>query len=69
MTNPTIRIHNAATNEIVDREMTASEFNAYKATQAEIVATKTEAETKAAARAAILERLGLTAEEAAILLS
>ena len=30
-TYPTIRIHNAETNEIIDRQMTAEEFAAYDA--------------------------------------
>jgi hypothetical protein len=31
MTNPTIRIHNLETNEIVDRPMTDEEFEQYEA--------------------------------------
>ena len=30
---PTIRIHNAETDEVVDREMTAEEFAQYEANQ------------------------------------
>ena len=57
-----------ATDEIIDREMTDEEFSAYKA---DIVATETRktAESEAEAkRAAILERLGLTADEAKLLI-
>ena len=64
-----VRIHNAETNEIIDREMNDAEFAQYEADQAANAAAKAEAEAKATARAAILDRLGLTAEEAALLLS
>jgi hypothetical protein len=65
---PMVRIHNTETNEVIDREMTDDEFADYQAEQAEYAAKQAEAETKATARAAILDRLGLTAEEAKILL-
>ena len=68
MTKPIIRIHNTETNEIVDREMTAAEFKKYEADQAQAKAIKAEAEAKASARAAILDRIGLTADEAQLLL-
>ena len=63
MTRPMIRIHNLATDEIVDREMTAAEFKIYEADQAAQAIKKAEAEAKAAAKAAILDRIGLTADE------
>jgi hypothetical protein len=69
MEKPTIRIHNTETNEVIDREMTDIEFAEYQAWQATKATAQAEAEAKATARAAILDRLGLTAEEAAILLS
>jgi hypothetical protein len=68
MTNPIIRIHNTETDEVIDREMTDEEFAEYQADQAIEAAKQAEAEAKATARQAILDRLGLTAEEAAILL-
>ena len=68
MKNPTIRIHNIETNEIIDREMTDAEFEAHKAERAAEVQAKTEAEAKAAQRQALLNRLGITEEEARILL-
>jgi hypothetical protein len=68
MTKPIIRIHNTETNEVIDREMNDQEFAQYEADQAAQVA-KAEAETaKAATRAALLTRLGITEEEARILL-
>jgi hypothetical protein len=69
MSKPMIRIHNTETNEIIDREMNDEEFAQYKLDEANTNARKAEAEAKATARAAILDRLGLTAEEAALLLS
>ena len=69
MTRPIVKIHNTETNEIIEREMTVSEFNDYEATEAAQLAEKNEAEAKVTARAAILDRLGLTADEAALLLS
>ncbi len=67
-TRPMVRIHNTETNEVIDREMTDDEFAEYQAEQAERAAKQAEAEAKATARQAILDRLGLTAEEAALIL-
>jgi hypothetical protein len=69
MTRPIIRIHNTETNEVIDREMNDTEFAQYEADQAANAARQAEAEAKATARAALLERLGITAEEAQLLLS
>jgi hypothetical protein len=63
-----VRIHDLETNEVIDREMSDAEFAQYKADQAERAAKQAEAEAQATARQAILDRLGLTADEAAILL-
>ena len=63
MTKPMVRIHNTETNEIIDREMTAAEFKIYEADQAALAIAKSEAEAKEAAKAAILDRIGLTADE------
>jgi hypothetical protein len=67
-TRPMVRIHNTETNEVIDREMTDNEFAQYEADKATEAAKQAEAEAKATARQAILDRLGLSAEEAAILL-
>jgi len=64
-----IRVHNTETNEIIDREMTDAEFAQYEIDQADYQARKTEAEAKAQAKAALLERLGITQDEANLLLS
>ena len=69
MSKPLIRIHNIETNEIIDREMTNAEFAQYEADQADFAAQKAEAEAKAAQKAALLERLGITEDEARLLLA
>jgi hypothetical protein len=68
MTKPIIRIHNTATDEVIDREMNDQEFAAYEAEQAAQAVKQAEAEAKAAQRQALLTRLGITEEEARILL-
>jgi hypothetical protein len=68
MSRPIIRIHNTETNEVIDREMNDQEFAAYEAEQAAQAAKQAEAEAKAAQRQALLTRLGITEEEARILL-
>jgi hypothetical protein len=68
MTNPTIRIHNSETNEIIDREMTNAEHKVYLEKIVKLQSQETEAEAKAAQKQAVLDRLGLTAEEARLLL-
>lgn len=67
-TRPMIRIHNIETDEVIDREMTVAEFNAYKAQQEIDTTIENQAAVKETARLAILDRLGITADEAAILL-
>jgi hypothetical protein len=64
-----VRIHDITTNEIIDREMTNEEFAAHKAEQQTRATQQAEAEAKASAKAALLEKLGITAEEAVLLLS
>ena len=63
MTKPMIRIHNLETDEIIDREMNNAEFAAYEADQARQAIEQAEAEAKETAKAEILDRLGLTADE------
>ena len=66
---PMVRIHDLETNEVIDREMNDAEFAQYeadKATQAAADAAKAKAE---ADKAALLARLGLTEDEAKLLLS
>jgi len=68
MTKPMVRIYTDAEN-FIDREMNAKEFSQYQA-DVEIEKAKiAEAETASTAKAALLDRLGLTADEAKLLLS
>jgi len=69
MTKPKIREHNLETGEIVDREMTAAELAQWEADKtAEISKQQAEA-TKAAEKSALLAKLGITDDEAKLLLS
>jgi len=68
MPNPIIRIHNSQTNEVIDREMTAAEFKQYEADQVANAAAQVIANATAAAKAALLARLGITADEAKLLI-
>ena len=68
MTKPIVRIHDLATNEVIDREMNDQEFAAFEANQAARAEAQAAEAAKAAQRQAILSRLGITEEEARILL-
>jgi hypothetical protein len=68
MSRPMIRIHNVETNEVIDREMNDAEFEVYKANQAIDATRQAEAEAKATQKAALLDRLGITEDEARLLL-
>jgi hypothetical protein len=68
MTNPMIRIHNQETNEVIDREMTDDEFAQFKANKAADAAeVKAEAQ-KAADKVGLLDKLGISEDEASLLL-
>ena len=69
MTHPITKIHNVETDEVIEREMTDEEFAVYSAIQAETQSQQIAEESKATAKASVLEKLGLTAEEAAALLA
>jgi hypothetical protein len=68
MTNPMIRIHNPETDEVIDREMTAEELKQHNKDLADSAKAKEDVAVKADAKAALLTKLGITAEEAALLL-
>ena len=65
---PMVRIHNIETDEIIDREMNDAEFAQYEADQAAYAAQAAVEAAKAAEKAALLTRLGITADEAKLLL-
>lgn len=69
MTKPLIVFHNAATNEIEEREMNAEELAQLEADKAKAEAEAQAKSQSAAAKAALLEKLGITEEEARLLLS
>jgi phosphopantetheinyl transferase (holo-ACP synthase) len=69
MSRPIKIIHNAETNEIIEREFNDKEMAQYELDVADVEAKRAEALAKAAAKEALLDRLGITAEEAALLLS
>ena len=66
MTKPIIRIHDVTIDEVVDREMTDAEFEAYEAQQAidaaELVALEKAEAAKETAQAK-LAALGLTTDD------
>ena len=72
MTTPQITIHNAITGEIVTRDYNAAEIAQAKADQVADKIAKDEAAANATARAmarqALLDKLGITADEAKLLL-
>jgi len=65
----TITENNAETGESVTRDMTAEEIEKVEALIAAEAAELAKQEAAATAKAALLERLGITAEEAKLLLS
>ena len=68
MSKPKVRIHDMATGEVIDRVMTDAEHSEWQAQQAEAEAQAEASAAKVAARQAVLDKLGLTANEAAALL-
>jgi len=66
MTTPQIRIIDGDT--VTDRDMNAEEIAAYEIMQDEVNALAEAQAAKAVARQIVLDRLGITAEEAQLLL-
>lgn len=69
MSEITIKIHDVETGEVIDREMSAEELAQREADLAAVEAEALEAAQKAAAKQALLDKLGITEEEAKLLLS
>lgn len=65
---PIIKIHDLETNEIIEREMNADELAQWEADKIQAEAAAAEAAAAEAARAELLARLGITADEAKLLL-
>jgi hypothetical protein len=60
--------HNVETGEIIERDMTKEELAQYKIDEAAKKQRIVDIEAAAVAKAALLERLGITEEEAKLLL-
>jgi hypothetical protein len=69
MTKPIIKIVNVETGEEIEREMTAEELAVNNVDKSANEAAIAQMEKRAADREALLIKLGITAEEAALLLS
>ena len=69
MTKPQIKIVNCTTGEEIIRDASNSEIAQMELDANNYAAKQAEAEAKATAKAALLSKLGITAEEAALLLS
>jgi hypothetical protein len=62
-------IVNCETGETVERELNKAEKDQQKIDEVEVAAIEAAAKAKATAKAALLSKLGITAEEAQLLLS
>jgi hypothetical protein len=69
MAKPTISEFNCELGEIVVRELTKQEIEQIAVDQAAAAQELVDKEAKAQAKIALLDRLGITAEEAQLLLS
>lgn len=69
MTNPTIKIHNVETGEIVERLMNTAELKQWELDKTAAEAKAQAETTKAAEKAALLSQLGITEDQAKLLLS
>lgn len=69
MTKQMVTIFNAETGEKITREMNDAELAQYEQDQKTAALYIAELNAKATAKAALLKRLGITADEASLLLS
>jgi len=65
----TLKIHNAETGEVIEREMTPEELQQMQADHQRQIEINAEIEAQKAAKAALLAQLGITEEQAKLLLS
>lgn len=65
---PMITIHDQSTDEVITREMNDEEFANFQINVAKDAEEQAQLAAATAAKAALLERLGITEEEAALLL-
>jgi len=69
MTNPMIRIHNTETDEVIDREMNAEEMSQHNKDLLDWAHAKDLVDQATADKQILLDKLGISAREAALLLS
>ena len=69
MSRPMIRIHNAEIDEVIDREMTDAEYEVYLQDIEQLELKKKAQEKAQQQKQALLDKLGITEEEAKLLLS
>jgi hypothetical protein len=69
MSRPIVKIHDLQNNEFIEREMNDTEFAQWEADQAAAEAEATAKAEKVAKRQTLLNKLGITEEEAKLLLS
>lgn len=69
MTNPIIKDVNVETGEEVERQMTTAEFSQHKLDVANAAQQEADRVAKEAAKADLLAKLGITEDEAKLLLS
>ena len=69
MKKPIIKLIDVANGSEIDREMDDAEFAQYEKDQTSYVNKKAQEQSRANQRQALLDRLGITAEEATLLLS
>ena len=68
MSRPQVKEHNSETNEVIIRDMTDAELTNYEAFQASALQAIEDAKAAVIAREALLAKLGITADEAKLLL-
>lgn len=69
MSRPIVKIHDIASGEVTEREMNDEEFASYVAFQEQVAEGERKAEEQKTARKAVLDRLGLSEDEAKVLFS
>jgi hypothetical protein len=68
MSRPKVKLVDAQTGEEIIREMNDTEFSQYQSDQAKFAAEEAKAAEAAAKRQALLDKLGITEDEARLLL-
>jgi hypothetical protein len=63
-----VRIHNTETDEVIDREMNDQEFAVHEEKMAELDAQEAIKTARAAEKIALLDKLGISEDEARLLL-